>query len=65
MSECACRCVEDIARLKARIEALEKDAHSPKPLDDALAKLIDENIRRCGHGYIHITCGDCNGIGCR
>lgn len=32
----------------------------PKP--DPVADLcvhIKESIRLCGHGYIHITCGDC------
>ena len=24
---------------------------------------LDENVRRCGHGYIHISCGDCNNVG--
>lgn len=53
------------AQIEERLTALEKDSHSPKPLDAALAKLIDENLRRCSHGYIHITCGDCNNIGGR
>jgi len=26
---------------------------------------LDENVRRCAHGFIHISCGDCNSIGSR
>ena len=54
-----------IARLEDRVVVLEKMSHSPRPLDEALTKLIDENLRRCAHGYIHISCGDCNGVGAR
>lgn len=31
----------------------------------ALADWLDANVRRCGHGYIHISCGDCNRGGLR
>lgn len=34
------------------------------PVDD-LCKYIKESIRLCDHGYIHITCGDCNHVGNR
>ena len=37
---------------------------NPDPVAELCAH-VKESIRLCGHGYIHITCGDCNHVGNR
>ena len=53
---------EEVEKWKATQEAYTPPVQ-PDPsaaIAAAFVMWLDENVRRCGHGYIHVTCGDCS-----
>ena len=48
------RTLDQIERLlRAGVNGLNAD------VSQAVVKWLGENARKCDHGYVHITCGDC------
>ena len=35
---------------------------TPSDVTAGLVEWLDTNVRRCGHGYLHVTCGDCSPV---
>jgi hypothetical protein len=51
-------CIAEVQRLRADLERL-------KSVEQTIRVWLDEHTRICGHGAVHVTCGDCTRPGYR
>lgn len=58
VAECSCNCHRNC--WCACEETPPTPALGSFDIEAFLTKWLDEHVRLCGHGNVHITCGDCN-----